>query len=158
MKRLNIGRGGHLGGDWSSVDIDPGLKPDIIDDVRTLESIEDETVDEIFASHVLEHIDEKDVLPTLRIWCGKLKPGGKLSIFVPDVEQAWKDYFNNKMDEKTLLITMIGQEPSRSPYQLHRTMFWYSRLEGLLTLIGFDKCWQLPARGKRFEFGIQVKK
>lgn len=158
MKRLNIGRGGHAEGDWLNVDIDPYLKPDIIDDVRTLERIEDESVDEIFASHLLEHIDEKDVVRTLKIWRRKLKIGGKLSIFVPDVEQAWRDYFDNKMDEKTLLITMIGQEPSRSPYQIHRTMFWYSRLEGLMKSAGFDTCRRLPARGKRFEFGIQVKK
>ena len=158
MKRLNIGRGGHIGGDWLTIDIDPILKPDIVDDIRTMGSIEDETADEIFASHVLEHIDEKDVLSALRAWRNKLKLGGKLSIFVPDVERAWRDYFDNKMDEKTLLITMIGQEPSRSPYQLHRTMLWYSRLESLMKLAGFDKCQRLPHRGKRFEFGIQVKK
>ena len=158
MKRLKLGRRGHIGGDWITVDIDPGQNPDVVDDIRTLGSVDDGAADEIFASHVLEHIDDKDILPTLKLWRGKLKAEGKLTVYVPDVEQAWRDYFAGKMDEKTLLITMIGQEPSRSPYQLHRTMFWYSRLEKLLKAVGFDKCWPLPCRGKRFEFGIQVKK
>lgn len=158
MRRLNIGRGGKASGNWLNVDIDPALEPDVVDDVRVMAKFKNRSIDEIFASHLLEHIDEKDVIPTLKLWRKKLKIGGKLSIFCPDIERAWREYFGNKIDDNTLLVAMIGQEPSRSPYQRHRTMLWYSRVEKLLKAVGFKKCRELPCRGKRYEFGIQVIK
>jgi len=156
--RLNIGRGGRLGGKWASVDIDEALSPDIVDDVRTLDKIENESSAEIFASHVLEHIDEVQVLGTLKTWHGKLAPGGKLTVYVPDVERAWHDYSIGEADEKQVLVTMIGAEPTRSPYQVHRTMFWPKRLKGLLCAAGFSKVVPAKARKRPYEFGFQAVK
>ena len=48
---------------------------------------EDGSIDEIRASHVLEHIERPYVLATVRHWVDKLKPGGILRIAVPDFDE-----------------------------------------------------------------------
>lgn len=47
----------------------------------------DESVDEIVASHILEHFPYEDVQKVLNDWVRTLKPGGLLKLAVPDL--AW---------------------------------------------------------------------
>jgi hypothetical protein len=47
----------------------------------------DESVDEIYASHVLEHFGCRDTAPVLLEWVRVLKPGGRMRIAVPDLGQ-----------------------------------------------------------------------
>jgi hypothetical protein len=46
--------------------------------------VADGTVDEIHASHILEHFGHGQVAAVLRDWVAKLKPGGLLRVAVPD--------------------------------------------------------------------------
>lgn len=57
---------------------------------------DDGTVDEIRASHVLEHFSHRDVFGVLEHWVSKLKPGGCLKIAVPDLEKIARDYLDGK--------------------------------------------------------------
>lgn len=60
----------------------------------------DDTFDEIFASHVLEHIPWYKAETVLSEWLRVLKPGGRLTIWVPDgykIAKAWVD-FEDKSD------------------------------------------------------------
>lgn len=52
----------------------------------------DNSVEEILASHVLEHFSHRQVTEVLLHWIEKLKPGGRLRIAVPDFEKVAKDY------------------------------------------------------------------
>ncbi len=52
----------------------------------------DNSVEEILASHVLEHFSHRDVSLVLQDWVRVLKPGGKLRLAVPDFEIVAKDY------------------------------------------------------------------
>lgn len=54
-----------------------------------------DTVDTIYASHLLEHIPLYEIEPMLKMWFGLLKQGGKLILNVPDFEWAC-DYFIKK--------------------------------------------------------------
>lgn len=72
---------------WTLIDKyvkDPGI---VNMDIRKLE-YSDESVDEIYCSHTLEHIGLREVIPTLKEWHRVLKPGGKVTINVPDMEWA----------------------------------------------------------------------
>jgi len=53
---------------------------------------EDNSVDEIRASHVLEHFGHGQILDVVKHWVSKLKPGGLLRIAVPDFEKIAKSY------------------------------------------------------------------
>ena len=87
--RLNLGAG--------STEIE-GFEPR---DVKKGDSIfplqeEDESVEEIRASHVLEHFSHRDVVSVVRHWVSKLSPGGLLRIAVPDFEKIATDYLAGK--------------------------------------------------------------
>ena len=53
---------------------------------------EDNSVDEIRASHVLEHFAGGAVDEVLRHWVAKLKPGGSLKVAVPNFEWIAENY------------------------------------------------------------------
>lgn len=54
--------------------------------------IEDNSVDVIYNSHLLEHIPYVQTKQTLKHWHSKLKEGGKLIINVPDLEWACSEF------------------------------------------------------------------
>lgn len=55
-------------------------------------TVEDGSVDEILASHVLEHYSHLQVSEVLQHWVAKLKPGGRIRLAVPDFEHLAKSY------------------------------------------------------------------
>ena len=56
----------------------------------------DGTVDEIRASHVLEHYSHLQVAAVLKDWVAKLAPGGRIRIAVPDFEKIARYYLDGK--------------------------------------------------------------
>lgn len=81
----------HLGGKepkpgWKIVNIQAGPGVDILGDIRDMSQFADESVQAIYASHVLEHIGQQAVPSTLKGLRRILVPGGQLSISVPDLE------------------------------------------------------------------------
>lgn len=77
--RLNLGAGDAPLDGWQNLDAKTG------DQIFPL-ACPDGTVDAIRASHVLEHFSLADSRKVLRNWVEKLKPGGTLSIAVPDYD------------------------------------------------------------------------
>lgn len=53
---------------------------------------EDGSVDEIRASHILEHFSHLEVQDVLRDWVRALKPGGRLAVAVPDFAVLAQQY------------------------------------------------------------------
>ena len=86
MLRLHIGgRTAHP--DWKIFDVRAGPHVDFVGDCTDLSRFDDGTVDEIYASHVLEHLGYLDELPrTLLEFCRVLAPGGHLKVSVPDLD------------------------------------------------------------------------
>lgn len=52
----------------------------------------DNSVEEILASHVLEHFSHREVADVLQNWVNKLRPGGKIRLAVPDFQMIARDY------------------------------------------------------------------
>lgn len=108
-----------------------------------------ETVDEIRASHVLEHFSHRQVKDVLANWIGCLKPGGLLRIAVPDFKWVAEHYLKGEpidvqlfamgdqqdadnfhksaFDEELLRETMID-------LGLERIGFWKSEIKDCATL------------------------
>lgn len=61
--------------------------------VRNMEQIQDASIDRIYSLNVLEHIEDDQAI--LNLWFRKLKPGGKILIYVPAFQMLY-----SKMDEK----------------------------------------------------------
>ena len=52
-------------------------------------------IDYIFSSHCLEHVD--DWVKTLGYWMSKIRSGGTLFLYLPDMSQIyWRPWFNKK--------------------------------------------------------------
>ena len=57
-------------------------------------SYEDRSVDEIRASHILEHFGLREAPEVLQHWVSKLRPGGILKVAVPDFAKIVDIYKN----------------------------------------------------------------
>ena len=78
--KLNLGAGGTRIDGFASVDVDSQFEQDLVGDFRRMQF---SGVEEIYASHILEHFFYGEAEQILRLWAGWLKPGGILWIAVP---------------------------------------------------------------------------
>jgi len=111
-----------------TVDINPEVEPDIVADVRQLPDDLGE-FDAIMASHLLEHLNRKDVLPALLGWAGHLKLGGQLHILVPDLGWALEAMDKHGQYLSALQHIYGGQD---NEWQYHRCGFTVKLLRGLI--------------------------
>ena len=93
MIKINMGCGWRdFGKDW--IHIDGGDYPHL--DSKDIFNLpyEDNSVDLIYASHVIEYFNREEVKDVLNEWIRVLKPNGKLRLAVPDFEVIVGLYFN----------------------------------------------------------------
>ena len=76
---------------WINIDADKSdkIRPDLQCRAEEL-PFEDNFADEIYAGHLLEHFDMHEGSKVLEEWHRVLKPGGVITITVPDVEKGIK--------------------------------------------------------------------
>jgi len=92
MNTLPRARKLHIGGQvktagWEVLNANPAPYVDHVCNANDLSCFADDTFAEIYASHVVEHLDYKDELKnTLNEWNRVLVPGGKAYISVPDLD------------------------------------------------------------------------
>ncbi len=70
---------------YVNIDCNPQTKPDLCCRIEDL-VYDDNTVDEIYAAHIIEHLDWKTSKKMFKKFHGWLKPEGALYIIVPDLE------------------------------------------------------------------------
>lgn len=97
--RLNLGAGNFPLEGFVNIDMQEAVKPDLVCDILDLPYGEG-SVDEIYAGHILEHFDWKDGEEALHYWRTLLKPGGKISVVVPDIDYLMKEYVANPSPTK----------------------------------------------------------
>lgn len=97
----------------------------------------DNTIDEIYSSHLLEHFGKREVPKALKEWYRVLKFGGKLSLNLPNLEWCLKNWLAKPENEKWgIFLDMIyGLQTNDGEY--HKTGFTKARLETLLKEAGF---------------------
>jgi predicted SAM-dependent methyltransferase len=136
--KLHIGCGSkHLPG-YLHVDAQQHAHVDIVCDIRNIcNYIDKKSIDEIYACHILEHFQRKDVYKVLTDWHSLLKDGGVLRISVPDFESCVKMYQKDKLSlhDKLLGLLYGGQRPGG--YDYHYMAYDYENLKRLLEHCGF---------------------
>lgn len=91
-RRLNLGAGDTPLQDYENIDIKHG------EAAYPLENYSDESVDEIRASHLLEHFGMDQAQDVLNEWARVLKPGGLMKIAVPNFDKIVNAYINGAGD------------------------------------------------------------
>lgn len=120
---------------WFTLNIEPLKNPDILDDATTLSRVKDNSVDGIYSSHTIEHIAPELGATMFANWFRVLKPGGRLEIRCPDAEWTWREYFAGRLPESIVTELLMGIRTG--PYEVHRNLWWASKLICELLSKGF---------------------
>lgn len=85
-RKLHIGGKQPVNG-WEILNAMPVPYADHVCNANYLPQFIEHTFSEIYASHIVEHLDYKgELVATLKEWYRIMKPGGKLYISVPDLD------------------------------------------------------------------------
>jgi predicted SAM-dependent methyltransferase len=136
MIKLHLGCGWrNFGKEWIHID---GGDYNHLDynDVTKL-PFQDNTVDLIYSSHMIEYIDREEIINILLEWKRVLKPGGILRIAVPDFESMATLYLNKSITLDKILGPLYGKMKMSNDIIYHRTVYDYESLEKLTKGLGF---------------------
>ncbi len=147
-QNLEIGSGPLRKPGWLTVD--KCLGADIYWDLNKKLPFRNDEFETIYSSHVLEHFSFKELQRLLAELYRILKPGGIMSVCVPDA-QIYIDIYNNKKDSRKLNLTQyqpafISEESMDALNYLfymngqHKHMFDRDSLIYHLSSAGFIHC------------------
>jgi SAM-dependent methyltransferase len=96
----------------------------------------DNSVDEIYASHILEHFGLHETMNVLKDWARVLKPGGWLKVAVPDFDFVVEHYRNGNPDGLPIFGYLMGGQMNGNDY--HKSVFNYDALANALVDVGLN--------------------
>lgn len=105
-------------------------------DVKNLHMFNSDSVDLIYACHVLEHFGRNEVSDVITEWYRVLKKGGTLRIAVPDFESVVNWYNNTGKISEVMGLVVGGQ---RELYDYHKIIFDECSLTALMKEVGFKQ-------------------
>lgn len=136
MIKLHLGCGWRdFGSEW--IHIDGGDYPHLNYKDITILPFEDNTVDLIYASHVIEYFDREEVIYILKEWNRVLKVSGILRIAVPNFESICKLYINKNVTLDNFLGPIYGKMKMGENNIYHKTIYDFNSLKNLLESCGF---------------------
>lgn len=141
MIKLHLGCGKRYLPGYVHIDMADFPHIDYRQRIEDLSGFADNSVDEIYACHCLEHFDRHQVPAVLAEWARVLKTpsggleGGTIRLAVPDFQAAAEHY----MEHHNLSIIMgffVGGQKDK--YDYHHYEFDFSHLKELLENAGFS--------------------
>jgi len=137
---------------WAEIrlDIDPGVRPDIVADIANIEMVESESVDAVLSAHNLEHLYPHQVGPALAGFYRVLRPGGHLFLTLPDIQAVAAEVakgrledplFNSDMGPICAIDILYGHRASLEMGRgnmAHKTGFTAKSLTTKLVTAGFE--------------------
>ncbi len=136
MIKLHLGSGGKKVEGYTNVDIRylPGV--DEVANVKFLRQYSPNTINTIYASHVLEHFGRWEYLSVLQRWYELLEEGGTLRLAVPNFESVCRWYRETGDISKVMGILYGGQDYDEN---FHYVTFDFNSLSRDLKSIGFKE-------------------
>ena len=137
--RLNIGGTTPLDG-WKIMNVQPGENVDYIGSCTDLGQFNNSTVDDVYASHIFEHLSYVDELvDTLKGVHRILKTGGTLKVSVPDFDVLCIMFLYPSLsgEQRFYIMNMIfgGQQ---DPYDFHKVGLTWEFMSSYLDQAGFS--------------------
>jgi len=159
--KLNVGCGDNILDGYDNIDkFDFRDERVINEDIIELPSYEENTVDEILAEALIEHLNAKEFYYAIRRWYKLLKPNGFIQTECPDIMYVAKMILQ---DGLTDLITyeIWGQywRPWDKQWngddilngQFHKNGFTYERIQSIANEVGFKRVERMDNTYKKYK-------
>ena len=143
----------HIGGQerkagWQVLNVQPGPHVDHVGDLRDLSQFADATVDNVYASHVLEHVNQAELQPVLLGVKRILVPGGKFMVSVPDMDVLCHLFISPLASQEVkwhAMRMLFGGQTD--PHDFHYVGLNEQFLRGLLVGAGFKEVTRVASFG-----------
>ena len=135
--RLHLGPGWRYFTCWQHLDITKRDHIDFVGSVSELSQFNQDSVDVIYASHLLEYFDASKAVDVLPEWRSVLRIGGQIYLAVPDFKALLKIY--ERTDDKKILGPLFAKMESDVGAIYHRTVYDKSSLFAVLEQVGFGE-------------------
>ena len=132
--KLHLGCGNKKIKGFINIDIRSLPEVDLVDNISELNNIKNDSVDLIYACHVLEHFGRDEYMKVLKRWYEVLNDGGTLRIAVPDFEQV-VEYYNKHKDLSKLIGLLYGGQTYA--HNFHYCGWDFQSLQNDLKSLGF---------------------
>jgi predicted SAM-dependent methyltransferase len=147
--RLNIG--GMVAKDgWRILNVQPGDGVDFVGNVADLSGFANEEFDEVYASHVIEHLGFRTELPAALSGIYRiLKPGGVFQMSVPDLEVLCRIFLNEGLeanDRFKIMSIMFGGQTDA--HDFHKVGLTWEFAQHFLGQAGYERITRVR------EFGV----
>lgn len=170
--RLNIGGTTPLEG-WKILNVQDGPEVDFTGDISRLAQFADASIQEIYASHIFEHLSYvNELLDNLKQVHRVLVPGGMFRISVPDFEILCRLFLHPglNVEQRFFVMNMVfgGQQ---DPHDFHKVGLTYEFLASYLQQAGFSNwkrvtefglfendCSTIEVGGQRISLNIEAVK
>ena len=167
----------HIGGqtahpDWKILDVLPGPHVDFTGNCTDLSQFPDDSITEIYASHVLEHLGYMRELPhALDEFHRVLAPGATLRVSVPDLATLcalFADPALNTQERVHVMRMMFGGQMNEADF--HKVGLTEEFLRDFLATAGFtgiarcdsfglfDDCSEIVFHGRRISLNLSARK
>ena len=103
--KINIGGETKKDG-WKNFNVQKKPNVDLIGNIEDLSQFEDESIEEIYASHIIEHVDQRKIQNTLKGIFRILKKEGKFYVSVPDMDVLCHFFVSPLANQQTKFHTM----------------------------------------------------
>jgi predicted SAM-dependent methyltransferase len=146
---MNLHIGGHQRKEgWRILNAQAGSDVDFVGDIRDLGQFGDGTLDQVYASHVLEHVGQAALAPAIQGIRRALKVGGELRVAVPDLDVLCQLFLNPRasieMRWQTMQMMFGGQI---DPHDFHYVGFNEQFLRHFLIQTGFREIRRVDSFG-----------
>ena len=132
--KLNIGAGTKIIEGWINIDILPRDRRLLMMDARKLGFINN-SIDEIKAEDVLEHISFRETISVLKEWYRVLKKEGKIYIRVPNLTGWAIALLKHKASDDFIVEHLYGHQDYETNF--HKAGFTMSSLKKKMEFVGF---------------------
>lgn len=137
--KLHLGCGKRYLPGYTHIDLSDYPHIDYNQDIRFLCNFANDSVDLIYASHVLEYFDKKETDEVLKEWYRVIRPNGIIRLAVPDFD-ALLTIYNKTNDLAKILGPLYGKWKINEELTVyHKTVYNFVSLSRILTAIGFVK-------------------
>lgn len=140
--KLNIGCGDCILDGYINCDL-YNQEAQIKCDVRNL-PFEDNSVEEVYASHLIEHFDFHEAFKVLMEWKRVLKPDGLIVLETPDFLGCCKRFVESNEQQRVGLYGFFFAK-AWMPGEIHKFLYTETQLSWTLRQVGFRDIERRPA-------------